>query len=499
MASFLLIVQSTFTLKILLLILAGSLFGMIVGAIPGLNTTLAVAIAIPITFYLEPVEALALLSAVYKNGIYGGSVSAVLLGVPGTPAAACTVRDGYAMAKKGQAKKALDAALYASVFADVVGNTILILTASWLAQFALKFGPSENTLLVVFALVVVSLVGSSSLLKGLLASIIGLSLAMLGMDPMTGSPRFTFGNINMLSGVTLIPTLVGMFALSEIFVEYSNFCHAKTEGKSVDVPQDKKSRLSLKEFFSYWRTLIRSSLIGVFIGALPGSGPSTASFISYSMAQRSSKHPEEFGEGSVEGICASEAANNGVCGAAYIPLLTLGIPGDTITAIMYGALVLQGITPGPLVFTQQGDMITGLYVTLFICSIFMLVLGKILCRTLTNVLNVPKGILFPVIMIICFAGSYSMNNTMYDVLVMIIAGVLGYIYKRIDMPIAPTLIGFILGSQMERSLLQSLIKSENNLSIFVGSPIAIAFVIIIVLMVGSNFWKLMKAKNKSKE
>lgn len=496
MESFMAIIQSTFTLNILLLILGGSAFGMIVGAIPGLNTTLAVAIVIPVTFYLNPVEALALLSAVYKSGIYGGSVSAILLGVPGTPAAACTVRDGFAMAKKGQAKRALEGALYASVFADLLSNTILILVASWLAQFALKFGPSENMLLVLFALVVVSLVGSSSLLKGFMASVIGLSLAMLGMDPMTGSPRFTFGNINMLSGVTLIPTLVGMFAMSEIFVEYSNFRHSKGKGTSTEIPQDKNSHLSLREFFSYWRTLIRSSLIGVFIGALPGSGASTASFISYSMAQRSSKHPEEFGEGSIEAICASESANNGVCGATLIPLLTLGIPGDTITAIMYGALILQGITPGPLVFTQQGDMITGLYITLFICSIFMLVLGKIMCKALANVLNVPKSILFPIIMIICFAGSYSMNNTMYDVLIMIIAGVFGYVYKRIDMPIAPTLIGFILGAQMERSLLQSLIKGGNKLSIFVASPISIAFVVIIILIIGSYIWKLMKAKNK---
>jgi putative tricarboxylic transport membrane protein len=498
MESFIGIVQSTFTIKILLLILGGSAFGMIVGAIPGLNTTLAVAIVIPLTFYLEPVEALALLTAVYKSGIYGGSISAVLLGVPGTPAAACTVRDGFAMAKNGQAKKALEAALYSSVFADVVSNTILILVASWLAQFALKFGPAENMLLVLFALIVVSLVGSSSLLKGLLASIIGLSLAMLGMDPMTGTPRFTFGNINMLSGVTLIPTLVGMFAISEILVEYSDFCHSKKDGGSVDIPQDRKSHLSMKEFFSYWRTLIRSSLIGVFIGALPGSGASTASFISYSMAQRSSKHPEEFGEGSVEAICASESGNNGVCGATLIPLLTLGIPGDTITAIMYGALILQGITPGPLVFTQQGDMITGLYITLFICSIFMLVLGKIMSSAMTNVLNVPKGILFPIIMIICFAGSYSMNNTMYDILIMIIAGVFGYAYKRINMPIAPTLIGFILGTQMERSLLQSLIKGGNKLSIFVGSPISIAFLVIIAIMFGSQIWKLVKAGKKVK-
>lgn len=496
MENFLSIVQSTFTIKILLLILAGSAFGLIIGAIPGLNTTLAVAIVIPATFFLEPVEALALLCAVYKSGIYGGSISAILLGVPGTPAAAATVRDGHALAKRGRAGKALDAALYASVFADLISNIILILIAGWLAQFALKFGPAENTLLVFFAVVVVSLVASNSLSKGMLASVIGLSLAVIGMDPMTGNPRFTFGNIKMMSGVTLIPTLVGLFALSEIYVEYSNWRRQiKTDGKE-SVRQEKGSHLPLKEFFAYWPTLIKGSLIGVFIGALPGSGSSTAAFISYTEAKRASKHPDEFGNGSIDGICASEAANNGVCGAALIPLLTLGIPGDTITAIMYGALVLQGITPGPLVFTQQGSMITGLYITLFVCSLFMLILGKIACKFLTNVLNVPKGILFPIIMIICFAGSYAMNNSMYDVLIMIIAGVVGYVFKIIGLPIAPTLIGFILGSQLERSLLQSLIKSRNSLSIFVGSPIAIMFVALLVIIVGSYLWRLYKNRHK---
>lgn len=497
MENFLSIVQSAFTIKILLLILGGTAFGLVVGAIPGLNTTLAVAIIIPVTFYLEPVEALALLCAVYKSGIYGGSISAILLGVPGTPAAAATVRDGYALAKKGQAGKALDAALYASVFADLVSNIVLILIAGWLAQFALKFGPAENTLLVLFALIVVSMVASKKLTKGILASVIGLSLAVIGMDPMTGNPRFTFGNINMMSGVTLIPTLVGLFALSEIYMEYSNWRRPQKGTVHEEIRQDAKSHLPLKEFFSYWITLIKSSLIGVFIGALPGSGSSTAAFISYTEAQRASKKPEEFGNGSVEGICASEAANNGVCGAALIPLLTLGIPGDTITAIMYGALVLQGITPGPLVFTQQGDMITGLYITLFVCSLFMLVLGKAACKALTNVLNVPKSILFPVIMIICFAGSYAMNNSMYDVLIMVIAGVVGYVFKIIGLPIAPTLIGFILGSQMEKSLLQSLIKGRNNLNIFVRSPISIAFVALIVIMIASHAWKLIRARKKA--
>ena len=499
MEGLLAIIQSTLTIKILLLILGGTIFGLLIGAIPGLNTTLAVAIIIPVTFYLSPVEALALLCAVYKSGTYGGSISAILLGVPGTPAAAATVRDGYALARKGQAGRALDAALYASVFADLISNACLILIAGWLAQFALKFGPAENFLLVLFALVVVSMVASKKLTKGLLASIIGLSLAVIGMDPMTGNARFNFGNINMMSGVTLIPTLVGLFALSEIYVEYSNFLHPKKDTQNAAVKQDAKSHLPFKEFIRHWFMMLKSSIIGVFIGALPGSGAATAAFISYTEAQRTSKHPEEFGKGSVEGIMASESANNGVCGATLIPLLTLGIPGDTITAIMYGALILQGITPGPLVFTQQASMVNGLYVTLFICSLFMLVMGKLACKVLTKVLNVPKSILFPVIMIVCFAGSYAMNNSMYDVLIMIIAGVVGYVFKIIGLPIAPCLIGFILGNQMERALLQGLIRGRGNIAFFAQSPISIAFLVLIALMIIFHVRKVIKNRKSTLE
>lgn len=497
MQDFFSIVTSTFTLKILLLILAGSAFGMLIGAVPGLNVTLAVAIIIPVTFYLSPVEAMALLIAVYKSGIYGGSISAVLLGVPGTPAAAATVKDGHMLSKRGQSGKALQASLYASFFGDIVSNLALILLAAWLAQFALKFGPGENTLLVVFAMVVVSLVSSSSLIKGMLASVIGLSLAIIGMDPMTGNARFTFGNIEMMSGITLIPTLVGLFALSEIYMEYSRF--RRHTGPGIDtevVKQDKNSRLPVREFFSHWVTLIKASLIGVFIGALPGSGAATASFISYSEAKRCAKHPEEFGEGSVKGILAAEAANNAVTGATLIPLLTLGIPGDSITAIMYGALVLQGITPGPLVFTQQGNLITGIFVMLFVCSFFMFALGKLSIRLLSRVLNVPQQILFPIIMVVCFAGSYAINNSMYDVLVMLIAGLLGYLLKVIDLPVAPTLIGFILGTQMEKSILQSLVKSRGSMGIFVGSPIAIGFDVLIVLIIGFYVYKTFRRKKK---
>ena len=494
MSSIISLIASTFTVKILLLILGGTCFGMLIGAIPGLNTTLAVAIIIPATFALEPVEAMALLMAVYKAGTYGGSISAILLGVPGTPASACTVKDGYALTKRGRANIALEAALYASTFADIVSNMSLILVASWLAKFALKFGPAENALLVVFALVVVSMVASPKLIKGLLAACIGLSIAVIGMDPITAKERFTFGSINMLSGISLIPTLVGLFAISELYVEYDKYLKGCERHDNAEKIPQSKGHLSVKRFFSYWWTLLRSSMIGVFIGALPGSGAATASYMSYSLAQSSSKDSEQFGKGSVEAICAAEAANNGVCGATMIPLLTLGIPGDSITAIMYGALVLQGITPGPLVFTQQANLVNSIFILLFVCSLFMFVVGKISISGLAKVLNVPQGILFPVITVICFAGTYAMNNSMFDVLVMVISGVIGYFLKCFEMPVAPTLIGFILGTNMEKSILQAMVKSRNNFSIFLGSPIAIAFDLLIVGMIVFHIISLRRKK-----
>ena len=498
MEHFLSIVASTFSIKILLLILVGSAFGLLIGSIPGLNVTLAVAIVIPATFYLQPVEAMALLISVYKTGIYGGSVSAVLLGVPGTPAAAATVSDGHTLAKKGYARKALEAALYSSTFADIISNIALVLLASYLAKFALSFGPAENAMLVLFALIVVSLVSSSSLIKGMLAAFIGLSFSIIGMDPMTGNARFTFGNINMLSGVSLIPALVGLFAISEIFVVFSDFIRKKNIATGqAKIVNKKEARLTFKEFISHWPTLLKSSAIGVFIGALPGSGAATASFISYSEAKRASKHPEEFGKGSIDGICAAEAGNNAVCGATMIPLLTLGIPGDSITAIMFGALVLQGITPGPLVFTQQGDMITGIFITLFVCSLFMFGLGKIFIRPLAKVMNIPKGILFPVIMVICFAGSYAISNSMYDVLVMLIMGLIGYVFKKVNMPVAPALIGFILGAQLEKRILQSLIISKGSLGVFISTPITIGFNVLIALLIGFTIFKRLKRRKKS--
>ncbi|WP_409969371.1 tripartite tricarboxylate transporter permease [Bengtsoniella intestinalis] len=490
------ILANTVTLPIVMIVLGGTVFGTVLGAIPGLSVNLAVAIMIPATFYMSPVEAMALLIAIYKSGTYGGSVSAILLGTPGTPAASATVIDGYAMAKKGQASKALNTALFSSAFADVFSNIVLIIFAAQIAKIAIQFGPAEYTLLILFSLIVIGGIASDSLIKGILASLIGLSLAVIGMDPMTGNTSFTFGSMNLLSGIPLVPMLIGLFAISEVLGEYSNHIRKKMMDEAQ---KDAGSKLTLKEFIELTPILLKSSALGVFIGALPGSGSATAAFLAYSEAKRTSKHPEEFGKGSIEGVAACEAGNNAVCGATLIPLLTLGIPGDTVTAIMFGALILQGITPGPLVFEQQGDVITGIYITLFMASISMVLVGVLGNKLLPRIMNVKRAYLFPVITALCVAGTYAMGRNMFDVLIMMIFGVLGYVLKCIKLPVAPIIIGFILSSQFVTSLKQAMIVSDNSLSIFVSSPICLVFIVLIVAVVAYYIQNVIKMKKRGTE
>ena len=495
MENILSIITSILTVKTLLLILGGTAFGILIGAIPGLTVNLAVAVMIPVTFYLSPVEAMAFLISIYKSGTFGGSISAILIGTPGTPAAAATAIDGYALTKKGRAGEALSMALYASVFADVISNVVLIALASKVAGIALKFGPAEYTLLVLFSLIIISGVSSKTPVQGLLATFIGLALSIIGMDPVNGSARFTFGSMNLLGGISFIPMLIGLFAVSEVFQEYSHYIKDNYQKLIEGVGNQK--RISIKEFFSHIKTLIKSSLIGVFIGALPGSGSAIAAFLSYSEAKRASKKPEEFGEGSLDGIAASESGNNGVCGATLIPLLTLGIPGDAVTAIMFGALMMQGIVPGPLVFKNQGNVITGIYITLFIASIFMLVLGSIFNRYSVKILNIKKNILFPIVFVLCFAGTYATRGSMFDVAIMLIFGVVGYLLKKFNIQVAPIIIAFIIGPMLESSTRQALILSDGSMKIFFSSTISILFAVLILASIA--FFIRSTFKNKKTE
>ncbi|MGQ3486753.1 tripartite tricarboxylate transporter permease [Roseovarius pacificus] len=463
-----------FTLGNLMAITAGVCLGVVVGAIPGLTATMAVALALPFTFNLDPVTGILLLVGVYKGGVFGGSITAILIRAPGTPAAACTILDGYPLAQKGQAGKALNMALYASCIADFLSNLSLIFFASLIAGLALAFGPPEYFWLICFSLTVVISISGSSLTKGLISGLLGLLTSTIGLDLVYGTQRFTFDNFNLMGGVSYIPLLIGLFALPEVIDFYVR------KVAPVTVKTADKSRVTLEEFKRSLASIIRGSFIGVIIGTIPGAGATAAAFLSYGEARRTSKSPETFGKGNIEGVAASEAGNNGVAGATLIPLLALGIPGDVVTAVILGAFMLQGLTPGPLMFQDNITIIYAIFIGIMLSSVVLLGSGKLAIRYFAKIADIPRHILLPVVLMFCVFGSYAVQSQMFDVGVMLAFGALGYVMMKIHMAAAPFLMGFILGPLFEDNLRRSFLISE-DITIFFRSPICWIFIAITIL------------------
>ncbi|NIS69557.1 MAG: hypothetical protein GTO12_11580 [Proteobacteria bacterium] len=476
----------------ILAVFIGVTAGIFIGAIPGLTATMSVALLVPITFKMNPVAGLAMLIGVYKGGIYGGSITAILINTPGTPAAAATALDGYPLAKKGKGLKALKMAIYASVMADTFSDIVLILVAAPLAIIALKLGPPELTTLLILALTIVALVSGKSLVKGLLVASLGLLFSSVGMDFMTGTTRFAFGSLEMTKGLPLIPVLIGLFAIPEILVQVEE----KVRGaESVVLKRSLRAednRVDFQELKGCSKTIFRSAIVGTFIGAIPGIGSVISSFISYGMAKRGSKNPEEFGAGSLEGVAAAEAGNNAVCGATLIPLLTLGIPGDSVTAVMLGAFLIQGLVPGPELIGKHPDVIYGIFVALIIGNIANFMIANAGIRLFARVASISKNIVFPIVSILCVVGSYAIQNSLFDVKTMLFFGILGYCMRKLDFPIPPFLIAFILGPMVEEPLRQSLVVSGGSFAIFFSSPISLTFIILTGLSIFTLAWRRMK-------
>lgn len=448
----------------------GVFIGLIIGAIPGMSTVMAISIVLPFTFTLEPIAGILLLVGVYKGGMYGGAISAILINTPGTPAASCTMLDGYPMARQGRARPALEMSLYASCFGDMISNVVLILFAAWLASFALDFGPPELFALVVFALVIVAGVAAEQMAKGFAAMALGLGLATVGMDMITGTQRFAFGNVDLSGGLSLVPVLIGLFALPEVFQTYKRSAGESTVAAKID-----NEKLSLTSFFSYWRTLVRSSVLGVILGVIPGLGPTPAAFLSYGAARRKSSEPETFGKGNIEGVAAAESANSAVGGSSMVPLLALGIPGDVITAVILGAFMIHGLQPGPLMFQSNIDIIYALFMGMIVGSVLLYIVGKASIPLLGRILNIRSSLLLPAVLVLCVYGSYGVNKSMFDVLIMFAMGVLGHLMVLHHFPRAPLLIGFVLGPLLENNFRQSLLMSQGEWTFFFGSPIALIF------------------------
>ena len=456
----------------------GICVGVIGGAIPGLSATMAVALALPFTFAMAPINGILLLLGVYKGGIFGGSIPAILIKTPGTPASSATILDGYPMAEKGEAGRALGMALWASCTADVVSNLALILFAGWLASFALNFGPPEFFALILFSLTIIAGVSGESLLRGALSAILGLLLATIGLDLVYGTNRFTFGDPNMMGGLNFIAVLIGLFAIPEIIaMAWNPTSHL---GKTTALG---RTWVTFADYARSFKSIIRGSLIGVFLGSIPGIGAAPSAFLSYSEARRTSKNKDNFGKGEIEGVAASEAGNNGVAGATLIPLLALGVPGDVITAIIIGAFMIHGLQPGPMMFILNVDIIYGLFIGLIVSSVFLFVVGSVAIRGFKYVADVPKRILMPAVLVLCVFGVFAVNNNIFDVGVMFVMGWVGYAMMRARIPPAPFLIAFILGPLLEDNFRQAMLMSGSDPMILLRGPITWFFWTVTIITV----------------
>jgi putative tricarboxylic transport membrane protein len=471
-------------------LLAGVAFGIVVGALPGLGSVVAITVILPFTFSMELIPSVVLVLAVYCASVYGGSISAILINTPGTPQSAATVLDGFPMARRGEADLALGWATGASVIGGLFSIVVLVLAAPELAAVALRFGPIETFALICLALTCIAGVSRGSMLKGLFAGVLGLFLATVGSDPVTGDIRFDFGYFPLSAGIGLIPVLVGIFALAEVFMRV-----AERPGPAVDIRGRVGFRFApLGEWLKRWKTLLKSCVIGSFVGVLPGTGAATAAFISYAEAKRTGRYRDKLGTGEPEGVVASEAANNAVTGGALVPTLALGIPGDAVTAVMMSALVIQGVQPGVRLFAENPEVVYTAFVALVFVNLVMLAMAVAGAQLFTRILRVPEPLLLASVVVLSFVGAYGVRGSAFDLLIALVAGVVGVFLRWNGFPTAPVVIGMVLGPIFEASLRQGLILTDGRISaFFLGHPIAVGLFVVTALILA---WPLLAAATR---
>lgn len=480
--------QSVFSPMGLLMNVVGVLLGIIFGALPGLNGVVGVALLLPLTYNMPAAYGLIMLSGLYMGSTYGGSISAILLNCPGTGEAACTALNGNPMAKEGRSKDALYYSCFSSGFGGVFGVLVMILFTPILASVALKFGPPELFLVSLLGLAVVGSLMGKSLAKGFFSVGFGLILSIVGMDKTSVNFRFTFDNFHLQSGLDLIPISVGFFAIAEMLVLIAQNVDSSFVTDSIN---DAKAVTIAKDIIERWKILIKSSIIGTIIGILPGTGGAIASFISYGEAKRSSSESSKFGKGAVDGIIAPESSNNAAVGGSFVPLLSLGIPGSATSAIIFGALTIHGMIPGPKLFSEHADAVYALMIGLMISTIFMVILGISGTKFFIKVLKVKTKYIIPAVVAFSLFGAYSARGSMFDVLLAIIFGVVGLIFKYNSIPVAPAVLGMILGNMAEQNLRQSMIiakaKELNLFGYIVFRPLSIVLIVLIGLLLLGNF------------
>jgi len=486
----------------LMFVLVGVTFGMIAGAIPGINGPMAIALCIPLSYYMSPMTAIGFLVGLNKGAFYGGAISGVLLNTPGTPEAAATSWDGYPLAQQGKGEKALRMALYGSVTGDFFATMVLILVAAPLATVALYMGPPEIFALICLAMTIIAGLGTHSIARGLIAAALGVFVGTIGMEPVSALPRLTFGLYQLERGIALIPIGIGMLAFSEIIIQLEHrMLESKKEGFDANActlffSTKREDRfVSWAEYRRNIKTLLRSSIAGTIVGAMPGLGAPVASFFAYDRAKKSSKNPEKFGKGTLEGIAASEAANSAVCASSLIPLFTLGIPGNVAAALLIGAFIIHGMIPGPLMFQENAQFIYSIYGSLIMANIFLLVVGRLGLRASCKAVSAPRAILYPIIIFTCMMGSYLGAYNVFDVALMLFFTFLAYFMNKWGFSHICFIIGFILTPIWETALQQVIIASQLNPYMFFKRPVAM----ILMCITGYIVFKTVKSTMKQKK
>jgi len=493
---------AVFSIKNILFMLFGVSAGMIAGALPGLTATMSVALIVPFTFTMDPVSGLVTLGAIYCGAIFGGAFSAILVNTPGTPSSIGTTFDGYPMAQQGKGEEAIFTATFASAGGGLIGTVILIFLSVPLARVALKFGPPEYFWITIFGLTIIASLASKNILKGLAGGTFGLLISMIGIAPIGGDVRFTMGIPAFQGGVQLISILIGFFCIPEMLRIAGNLAKQKLQAVNVE----KQTGVLAKSFWNVFRkpmNFIRSSIIGAFVGILPGAGGNIANLVAYNEAQRASKEPETFGTGNPQGVVATEAANNATVEGGMVPLLTLGIPGAPPAAIIYGALMLQGLRPGPELFSSSAHITYAFMISLFVANLMMFIVGILGGRSIFKIVTmIPAKILVPSIIFLTILGSYSIRNNIMDVIVMLVGGFVGYLLKELNFHPGPIVLGLILGPIAEKGLVQGYLMGlarPNPWTIFFTRPISIILIVITLFSAGWPIYRELKSRMQKGE
>ncbi len=473
-----------------LLMVGGVVAGLIFGAIPGLSGFTALAIMLPLTYTMNPIYGMNFLVAVYVGGVSGGLISAVLLGIPGTPSSISTCFDGYPLAQQGKPRKALSVAIWSSIIGGSFGGIVLIFLSPLLASFALRFSPYEYFAVILFALTTVSSLAGESMVKGLMACFFGIIFSFVGIDALSSYSRFTFGSLNLQTGFNMVPFMVGLFAVSQILVyaadrtgTYKKQTMEEKAKGMVNTTKNPDDKLTAKEFLGEWKNIIVSSAIGIVIGILPGIGGNIANLLAYGTAKNSCKEPEGFGSGHIGGIIAPEASNNASIAGAILVLLTLGIPGDNATSMLLAGFQLHGLAPGPLLFANETLLVVTIIASYMLCTWIMGIANFTLgIPVFSRILLIKAEVLYPIVIVFCAIGSFSSNTRVFDIGVMVFFGVVGYAMKKFKYPLAPMVIGFILAPLLELHLRRSLMRTEGSILPILQSPIAFTFIVLTVVV-----------------